>query len=107
MSARRVRWALGYLALALITEGPCGAGSELRLGPSSLTWGGVLTESGTQGNGSPVLGELLDAAKYSRFCSTWIFSPAEYSLLIRSSTPDVGKCLDLDPGGLTNDRTNY
>lgn len=65
MSAGRVRWSLGSLTLALITEGPCGAGSELRLGPSSLTWGGVLTESGMQENGSPVLGEVLDTAKYS------------------------------------------
>lgn len=65
MSAGRVRWSLGSFTLSLIIEGPCGAGSELRLGPSSLTWGGVLTESGMQGNGSPVFGEVLDAAKYS------------------------------------------
>lgn len=59
------------------------------------------------GNGSPVLGEVFGATKYSQFCSTWIFSPSEYSILIRSSTRDVGKCLDLAPGGLTNGRTNY
>lgn len=38
MSAGRVRWSLGSFTLSLIIEGPCGAGSELRLGPSSLTW---------------------------------------------------------------------
>lgn len=107
MRSGRMRWSLGYLALALITEGPCGAGSELRLGPSSLTWGSVLTESGMPENGSPVLVEVLGATKYSQLCSTWIFSPSEYSILIRSSTSDVGKCLDLDLNGLTNGRTNY
>lgn len=60
-----------------------------------------------QGNGSPVLGEVLGATKYCQFRSTWIFSPSEYSILIRSSTRDVGKCSDLDLEGLTNGRTNY
>lgn len=34
MSAGRVRWSLGSLALALITAGPYGAGSKPRLGSS-------------------------------------------------------------------------
>lgn len=61
MSAGRVRWSLGSLALALITAGPYGAGSKPRLGSSPSPEVVHSQESGGRGNGSPVLGEVLDA----------------------------------------------
>lgn len=48
-----MRWSLGSLALALVTEGPCGAGSKPSVGPSALAWGGIFTREWELGKWKP------------------------------------------------------